>query len=700
MNLNPFRLFRAADRRLYRPSGYAPLPRLDLREHRKQQARDTALRNNPLGFGPVWQLCLRMGALPIKTYALDPETGQRKEDRQHPGYNLLRSPSGTGPEARLTRNLLIGGTVLNMLTYNRAFWLKVRDSRGKPVELWPMPPTLMSPVRSGTQLISHYELRPIGLNAAGDNEPERIPFADVLYFRLLPAPDDWADALAPLEPLAVLLGMGKDAVDAASEYFQTGDLHGGVLETKGRLTPEAVQRLEARFDTQRRKRFKFPVLEEGVKLNNRDVSGTADVLITAIDAATKVAKDVFGIPADGDRTRFYAEAIQPIADAIEQELERGLFSEWPEQPAFPEFGFREILKGDPKERVETHARAIMTMQETPDEARMAENRPALGGPAEMLWGPLNLTPLTVLGMEDMPPRKADSAGGLGGEEGRGTRPSAQSGPQADEPREPTRAVQDARRLRAKQLRDRWGQGRERLVRGRSDQLARQLRGLLGRELRALRQALRTKRAVSSPLPPAGDLEDVVRRHDPDMADRLRGLLADTSEASWAAAAELIEASEREVSATIERMIEARAEIAAERFGEVRVDALRRALDEGIREGWTQRELGEAIGEIYEGLEIRYVDGIARTEVAFAHEQAALGAWADAGVSEVEMVFGGGPCTTGVCEEAAGTHRIGEAVGDVGYSFEGADAAPLHPSCTCFAVPAIDAEIQEAIDAAG
>jgi hypothetical protein len=90
------------------------------------------------------------------------------------------------------------------------------------------------------------------------------------------------------------------------------------------------------------------------------------------------------------------------------------------------------------------------------------------------------------------------------------------------------------------------------------------------------------------------------------------------------------------------------------------------------------------------LKAHLVDGVARTEMAFAHEEAAKAAWRQAGVRELDFVFGGGPCTTHVCEDAAlnGPYAVGQGIGDVGASFTGASTPPLHPSCTCFMVPVL------------
>jgi hypothetical protein len=682
----PFRkeALRAAPFGVYTGFGRSLLPRLDQRGRRPKPII-TGLRENPVTFGPLYRVSIRMGALPIKTYSLDPETRRRTENLEHPGYELLRSPNPVH-----SRPLLVAGTVLSMLTRSfGAVWLKVRPGPGRPPdELWPMPPNVIAIDTDGRSAVRGFVVK--GL----DGKDRPIPLSEFCWFRLLPDVDSWAEGIAPLEPLSGVAEMGAEAIGATTDFYTEGIFGRQWFEADEVLSDEAVERLTAQWDASKSRRWRKPIVEPPLKLNQSDPIDPAAVA-SGIETATAIVKQVLGTDTD-DRQVYYAEVIQPLAEFIEQELERSLFSEWPQDKAFPEFGFRDILRGDPKERAEAWARQILTAQATPREARLDWNREPVEGDDHLLV-PLNLELLRRIAVApNAEPRAKDSGDGLGGDEGKGT--LALTPPQTP----------NGQRRAAGSIIRAWGTTRSRVIRGQSNALRNRVRGVLKTEHRDLarefappsRSAVRPLRAGDAGLPPIGELQRRIRQSDPEVERLLAAFMDQTSEEAWTAAGALLDADVGEVHSRIGEVVSSRARVVAERFGQVREDQLTSLFREAMEEGLRVRDLGARVAELYDSLAVNFVDGIARTEVAFAHEQAALLSWAQAGIDQMEFVFGGGPCTTGVCEEAAKaeSYRLGEPTGDVGASFEDADAPPLHPGCTCFAVPFVPAELAAEVSA--
>lgn len=116
------------------------------------------------------------------------------------------------------------------------------------------------------------------------------------------------------------------------------------------------------------------------------------------------------------------------------------------------------------------------------------------------------------------------------------------------------------------------------------------------------------------------------------------------------------------------------------------------------EQYGQREAQEKIRDLYNVAYIR-AEGVARTELAWAYEEAALQTFRAMGVEAYMWDFGGGPCTTGLCYELHGMVALAENI-DAGVGFgefpaeaEGGDFTgymrqpPVHPSCTCCLIPA-------------
>ena len=101
--------------------------------------------------------------------------GTREVLRDNPMVQLLEQPNPFYSGA-----LLWMATLLDWMVSGNAYWLKVRSSLGRPVQLWWVPQSLIEPrwPQDGTEFISHYEYRPDPGRA-----PERLEVADVVHFR-------------------------------------------------------------------------------------------------------------------------------------------------------------------------------------------------------------------------------------------------------------------------------------------------------------------------------------------------------------------------------------------------------------------------------------------------------------------------------------------------------------------------------------
>lgn len=654
---------RAAPTELYSTSGpYNIVPRLDL-GRKKQKTATQQFPANPLITGPTAHLAMRIGALPIKVYTIDPATSRKAETKTHPGYTILRTPNPA-----MTRSLFISGTVLHLLLHQKAAWLKVRSApQGPPEELWPLMAQALRVEIDPKNLVKRFVL-------TVDGRPRYFDPRDVCYFRLLPDPDNWADGISSVASLGPVGTFGDSAINSGTDMFDRALLGRQWIQATREISTRAFNRLKAQMEQARADRYAIPILEDGFEMHDQ-AGPDAKVIVDAITTANSVIKDALGIPEDGDEKKFTKQAVQPICDAIEQELERTLFSEWPDQPAFPQFAFRDELRGDPLQRFQMHQTAILSGQETPNEARLAEDREPLDGGDELMV-PLNLVPVSAVA-DDGVPREKDTAGGLGGDEGKGTVPSAQA------------------RMRAPAVNN-WGKKRRRVLEGQSNAAARRLKSVVNGERKKVLDLFKEGRAAATEvrMPTIAEIRDLVGGSDAAVRQVLEQFMAQTRDATSDDAAELIAAAEAAVSDRLEAVFAERSGVVSSRFAQVRTERIQNILGEAFANDVSMRDVARRIADAYGDLATGFVDGIARTEIAWAHEQTALMVWADSGISEMDVVFGGGSCTTGVCEDvaAAGPYQLGERVGNVGYSFEGADAPPMHPNCTCFAVPSIDVDV--------
>lgn len=128
------------------------------------------------------------------------------------------------------------------------------------------------------------------------------------------------------------------------------------------------------------------------------------------------------------------------------------------------------------------------------------------------------------------------------------------------------------------------------------------------------------------------------------------------------------------------------------------------FDKLAREEIDQRGAQELIRDLYKTSYVR-AEGVARTEAAWAMEEAAMTAFLDAGVSALMWDFGGGPCSTGICYDLNGKVVQSSAfdLGGPGFGafpdpagdFQGTIMQPpAHPNCTCALLPADLDEVTE------
>lgn len=685
------------------------VPTLQLSLGRKTVDYSSDIDKNPLLGVPIVQTAIRMGALPLKVYELDTKTGNREESSDHPGAALLRRPNPA-----MSKSLFVAGTIQSILAFRQAAWLKTRETPdGPPVELWPVAGWGIRLRRDRSKLIGGFEV-------STANGWEKVDERDVCFFRLLPSMSDWATGGGAADFLPSVATLGNTAINALNDLFANGFLERFALTHPGTISEGAIKRIAAQMRGTRNNAGEVPFFEEGIKPESLGAPPNDEALIRALEHSLAFIRQAYGFPLDdADDTLFYSRAVQPLADCLEQEMERSLFTEWSDRPAFPEFGFRELLKGSPSERIELHARGILSMQETPNEARKEENKPPLAG-GDTLFGPLNVSPVQELLLEGRRPefrgttRRKDTAGSLGGdfvEGGKGTLPT-ESSPQAPVGRangvpvftstgvaEGTpvllgRSETNNPAARIAGRAENWQVQRERITSKQAEALSNRLRGVVKRQQRVLRGALlpgAIRAGGERPLPSSDELLAAISYDSQEIVSLIAQFSRQVGEEAVRNAAELVAAEIADLEASITEAIASRAEVIASRFAGVQSEVIAGAIQNAVTAGLRVEDFAAQLIEDFGQRSVALADGIARTEMAWAYEQSAMREWANAGFEAYEIRFGGGPCSTGICEKnaAEGPYVIGGPLpGNVGSSFSLADAPPYHPSCTCYALPVV------------
>lgn len=137
-------------------------------------------------------------------------------------------------------------TVLSFLISGDAYWMKVRNGAGKPVELWFVPHWMMEPKwpdGEGSTFISHYDYSPGGV------EPMRIDPDDVVHFRYGMNPHNVRKGLSPLDGVIREIFIDLESSNFVASLLRNMGVPGVVISPKGGAmpTPEDVDATKSWF---------------------------------------------------------------------------------------------------------------------------------------------------------------------------------------------------------------------------------------------------------------------------------------------------------------------------------------------------------------------------------------------------------------------------------------------------------------------
>jgi HK97 family phage portal protein len=141
---------------------------------------------------------------------------------------------------------LWGATVLSWYIDGNAYWIKVRNRAGRPVELWWVPWWMMEPKapHDGGEFISHYEYRP-----GGGIEPEILDPDDVVHFRDGINPHNMRKGLSALDGVIREIFIDLESSNFVASLLRNMGVPGVVISPKGgaMVAPNDVAATKAWF---------------------------------------------------------------------------------------------------------------------------------------------------------------------------------------------------------------------------------------------------------------------------------------------------------------------------------------------------------------------------------------------------------------------------------------------------------------------
>ncbi|WP_339745602.1 phage portal protein [uncultured Maricaulis sp.] len=127
-------------------------------------------------------------------------------------------------------------TVFSFCFEGNAYWVKLRNAAGRPVQLWYVPHWMMEPIgsRDGSEFLTHYRYSP-----GGGIEPIIISPDDVVHFRHGIDPSNPRRGLSPIDGVLREIFMDLEASNFVAALLRNMGVPGVVIAPKAGALPTA-----------------------------------------------------------------------------------------------------------------------------------------------------------------------------------------------------------------------------------------------------------------------------------------------------------------------------------------------------------------------------------------------------------------------------------------------------------------------------
>jgi HK97 family phage portal protein len=356
-----------------------------------------------LNYSAVWQatqlIAGTIASLPLMFYKRRRDGGKDLY-REHPLFRLLHdqwSPEHTSMSARETMQQ-------HALLWGNGYAEIVRDSAGRPAELWVLTPDRVRPVRRERDQALVYEV----LQPTSRGTQVLLP-SEILHIPGLSW--DGIQGYGVVRRARETIGLGLATESYGAKFFGQGAMAGGILESPQVLSPAAAQKLRDSWAAAHEglsRAHRIAVLESGITWKQASLSPEDSQFLETRKFQTVEIARWFNLPPhmlrDLDRAtfsniehqtiEFVVYTIRPWLVRWEAELKRKLVPilEWNQQ--YPEHVLDGLLRGD----VQSRTLALQTQFQNGalnlDEWRSLENRnPLPDGQGQRFYTSIQVVPI-------------------------------------------------------------------------------------------------------------------------------------------------------------------------------------------------------------------------------------------------------------------------------------------------------------------
>jgi HK97 family phage portal protein len=354
-----------------------------------------------------------IGSLPLRSFTGEAPGGSRWAGRES---KLLLHPGGIDDrgnplEGTPTAVVFYETMIVHLLSWGNAYIVKHRDNAGRVSMLDLLLPNMVSP-----RWVKRTAANPAGKEfwvIGSDGFVSIATPKDVIHIPAMG--QSLLQGISPIGAARQALGLAVAAEEYGARLFGSGNLMSGILTTDARLRQGDAEKLRDRWREKMNglsNAYDVAVMDAGAKWQSIGIPPEDSQFIQTREfAVTEIAR-LYGIPPhmlgqintstswgtgiEQQSIGFNTYTLRPWLTRTEQGLSNALlpFS------VNARFNVAELLRGDMKNEVDAHQVAIMSGQETLNEARRARGLPDMPDADELLF-PINYT--TVGNLTKPPP---------------------------------------------------------------------------------------------------------------------------------------------------------------------------------------------------------------------------------------------------------------------------------------------------------
>lgn len=171
-------------------------------------------------------------------------------------------------------------------------WWVVNRLAGRPIELWPVRPDRMAPVRHPTKFLDGYMYR------APDGEMVPLKLDEVVQLRM-PNPSDPWRGMGPVQALLHDLDAARYSAEWNKNFFVNSAEPGGIIEFENSLDDREFDEIAGRWNEQHQgvaNAHRVALIERGGKWVSRAFSQRDMQFVELREVSTKVIREAFGMP--------------------------------------------------------------------------------------------------------------------------------------------------------------------------------------------------------------------------------------------------------------------------------------------------------------------------------------------------------------------------------------------------------------------